>query len=1023
MGTLKATSTFCLDMAISYTWEVIHKTSTVWTYGSVYGGSTGQKDNKATRGPYTLTFDISALPANTTISNIKLVFPWTNTTSWHTFDLTATVGETIKSLPSSQGADRIIIFDSLSSDCYTIVNNTLSITTGNFIYTGPKKPSNTIERTPTAPAPAGSHGGWWTGYNPNATGSKGYESTQVYVEITYTQNYAKLPAPTNLILSKNPCLSSDETVSLSWSASIPTSTNGISKYEVYRNNVNIGNTTATETSFTIRTAQFPTTGGTANFSVKAISDNGGAAYNSDFSSNITLKCYGTINAGSLGFYTNKNSTKTNKIYLGSSDTTTQITLTCSATYAVPTYDSLSAITYKYGDTVLQEGTKKAAIPNLLGAYSVIIAYSSGRSQTFTNTVYSLDAPAKVSFTSQPAEGSGKISDVQYTWSTVTGASSYVYTTHGLTADTSGVISTNTYTLPIASVPLGGNFYISVRSRAYSSYGGYAEQAGQTSTTAKRIAPIGTIDVTIAGITGRTEAPITNDSYTYNKTRINWSYKVPTGGGKLQTINYNIDGGSSKTLSIGTSVSYDDTAINSFAAGSHTYNFIFTDEYGLTKIITKSITKIAPPKITIDSLTAATKDSATLGFTIEKSAATANYTDIKYQVSIGYGNQTYQETEKSLTSSATGKYQVQLSALDISKLTTLQSKLFPTSGNPLGTATISYQIFAYDENFPVAKGNSASTTKLIDFMVVPTISGNLTISNGSNNKLSYASSLDTIQITRPTSSASITIGAITTSLNNYIASIMSRNGVILSGNGDTVPKDTAEANWTYTYTASIEYIKENNTKEIKSASCSSSYTIHEWRIPVLSLVNLQYASSSQIRGNINSSLAKWGGWRSTNNTDGNISKIEMTFSGFDSTQNISIIDAATLNADTYSLIVNNQTEKERDISVVVTITSTGGHTYTINIPAVKLKPVGIPFAIRQYGIGTNIAKSWNVTKTDPALQIIGNQTSTVATFSNGLSQQTTDIMLTNDATSNNVGKARLSLNKDDETNWTLSIFFD
>ena len=85
-------------------------------------------------------------------------------------------------------------------------------------------------------------------------------------------------------------------------------------------------------------------------------------------------------------------------------------------------------------------------------------------------------------------------------------------------------------------------------------------------------------------------------------------------------------------------------------------------------------------------------------------------------------------------------------------------------------------------------------------------------------------------------------------------------------------------------------------------------------------------------------------------------------------------------------------------------------------------MAIPFAIRQYGIGTNVSKNWDVTDVQPALQIIGNKTPTVATFSNGSSQTTTDLALMNDATSDSTGKARLSLNKDGD-NWTLSIFFD
>ena len=134
------------------------------------------------------------------------------------------------------------------------------------------------------------------------------------------------------------------------------------------------------------------------------------------------------------------------------------------------------------------------------------------------------------------------------------------------------------------------------------------------------------------------------------------------------------------------------------------------------------------------------------------------------------------------------------------------------------------------------------------------------------------------------------------------------------------------------------------------------------------------------------------------------------------------DIAKSNDYTFTCEKQDLTEIERNISATLTITSTSDQTYTVSIPAIRLKPMAIPFAIRQYGIGTNVSKNWDVTDVQPALQIIGNKTPTVATFSNGSSQTTTDLALMNDATSDSTGKARLSLNKDGD-NWTLSIFFD
>ena len=246
--------------------------------------------------------------------------------------------------------------------------------------------------------------------------------------------------------------------------------------------------------------------------------------------------------------------------------------------------------------------------------------------------------------------------------------------------------------------------------------------------------------------------------------------------------------------------------------------------------------------------------------------------------------------------------------------------------------------------------------------------------------------------------------------------------------DSVPAEWAsDTSWTYQVIGSMNYLAEDETSIITrtATSAAENFDIRRWVTPVMNLRNLEYTTtqtgSISIRGTLQSLTDKWG--RSFDTA--NITQIVVEINdGTTNLQNLTITPKAIAESNNYTFTCEKQglTEIERNISAILTITSTSNQTYTVSIPAVKLKPTAIPFAIRQYGIGTNVAKEWNITKTEPALQIIGNQTPTVATFANGSSQTTTDLALMNDATSDSTGKARLSLNKDGD-NWTLSIFFD
>lgn len=1050
MATMRFTSTFQRDIATSWYWVLDHEsTSTSYWYTAYRSGPTVYANN------YDVKFDISSLPANTQINKVTITFPWHNTSSIITRNLSMTIDNTTINLPSTNPSGTrysLISFD--KGVKYTITNSVLTVHIEQIKYTGtranPETSSSAPKQFPKGGGPSSSEGsgGWFTGYNPNANPT-GYSDEAVYIDVEYEYVYTKLSTPV-LTFSANPCLNSS---TLSWTASVSsTGVNQVSSYEVYKNNTKIGSTTTT--SFIINGDNLPSQGATTNYSVKAINNvsQGGPTYDSDMSVAITLKRYGALgNYLSINFHTTNNNTNANPIYLGASGTS-GITLTIVPHYDTPMYDSRTStiLTRKIGATTstitaTDSSGNWIVDEKYIGIYTLTVNYASGRSQTATGEVKQLGAPAATTFTIQPAAGTGITAlNYTYSWNKVSLANSiinYVYTTHmydssGTEQSNSAVIDKTSYTLSIDTCGYGKQFWISVLVRAYALYGGYTDATSTTtSNKAFRVSPIGDITVGLVGIVNEAGTS-TNATYTYNKTQINWSYTPGTGQGKLKTLKYEIDDSLNNTITLDNQEgSYNDVLIANLTAGTRSYSLTFTDEYGLTKTYAKTIIKVEPPKVVLNSVSFNNNNyKATLNFTLTPSATTATPGDISFIVEEGYkqGNEFYNITSQTWSSAQTST--VEDLIINETTFPKLYKKLVPQTGIPLGEATITYRIKAYDRNIPVAIGYSNVIDKLIDFTITPAVSGPLSIVNATKSGMTYASSKDSISI--DTTGITVSVESNKAGMSRNFSTHCSKSlqkeyttSMALSNNKatDSVPAEWAsDTSWTYQVIGSMNYLAEDETSIITrtATSAAKSFDIRRWVTPVVNLRNLEYITtqtgSISIRGTLQSLTDKWG--RSFDTA--NITQIVVKINEGSTNLNTSTITPSMIaGSNEYTFICdNNLTEIERNISAILTITSTSNQTYTVSIPAVKLKPTAIPFAIRQYGIGTNVAKEWNITKTEPALQIIGNQTPTVATFSNGPSQTTTDLALMNDATSGSTGKARLSLNKDGD-DWTLSIFFD
>lgn len=1025
--TLNKPKDFSLELTSTWTWGSAGMEMGITNWTSSY---IRQKASSSS----TLTYDLKgSLPDNTKITNIDIAFKWDYISEPYTSDMEITIGNQSKNLNTFTGSTM-----TLTNIAYTLNQKTLSIAF-NAVYVG-TKPGGYKQST-TKP-PDGRAGRYLYGDN------------SVTVTVTYEYVYTKLSTPVPSF-SKNPCLDSS---TLSWRASVSsTGVNTVSSYEVYKNNTKIGSVTTT--SFEIEGSNLPAQGATANYSVKAINNTsqGGSAYDSDMSTSITLKRYGATRTDylSINFHSNSNSTNASPIYVGANGLS-GVTITIVPHYDTPVYDSITSrtLTWKASTSSTTPETITGPDANgnwtktgngIVGIYTLTVGYASGRSQSVSGEVKQLGAPANTSFTNQPSSGSGiTASSFTYRWSQVSIANcviNYLYTFHNKkgTEDqtSSAVIGKNEYTVSISNIDYGNEFWLSVRVRAYASYGGYTDNTdSRVSNHAFRVAPIGNIEIGLGGIVSEETSSVPNPTYTYNKTQISWKYTPGTGQGALKTLKYEIDNSLNDTITITKQEgSYNDTLIANLAAGTRSYSLTFTDEYGLTKTYTKTIIKVEPPKIALNSVSFNnTSYKATLNFILTPSA-TATNSDIRFIVEEGYKreNEYYNETSQIWNNRTSYGKDLIINSNTFPKL---YNKLVLTTGTPLGEAVITYRIKAYDVNIPVAIGYSNVIDRLIDFTITPAVSGSLSIVNTTTTEsdMTYASSKDSLSIDANgiTVSAESNKAGMTRDFSARCSKSLQKEyttSMTLTNNKatDSVPAEWAsDTSWTYQLVASMNYLAKDETSIITRTATSEakSFNIRRWVTPVVNLRNLEYTTiqgNLNIRGTLQSLTNKWG--RSLDTANITQISVQIYKNGAAIGEAFTFDNEVIKASNEKTFTIEQSPEEACEISATLTITSTSNQIYTVSIPAIRLKPTAIPFAIRQYGIGTNVSKNWDVTDAQSALQIIGNKTPTVATFANGSSQTTTDVMLINDARTDSIGKARLSLNKDDETNWTLSIFFD
>lgn len=869
-------------------------------------------------------------------------------------------------------------------------------------------------------------------YTPLHTSSEGGDkpSSQVFITFsataTWSYNYQTLSKPSNVSLSST-YITSSSSSTLSWDAvSNSPYANSVSGYQVYRDGQAYGQPT-TSTSMSVSGAA---AGAYYDFTVKAISNVSG--YNSEPSSAARLYIYGNNYSATLKLYTNVNKTSANTIYMGASGRPD----------IIPDLDVKSA---DYDDYNPTSGVDKD-YDATTGIYTATITFYSGRTTTATAYVKSIDAPSAITFKGELTNNTITAKDIKYSWDAVEVNNATVKYVIGTSETTEP-----SYTKKIIEITRGESFALTVKPRAYGSYGGYTDGSTTTSTTVYRANAIEDGIITV-GIKGTNSNPEVAQAYVFGETIIWWNYSPATYGGNLTSISYSriqndntatrYDGGP-ETISSNNS-SYGDN-VGGLSKSTLKYTITFTDQYDQTYTTGPyTIQKLDAPTVEITGITGSTPvppiQGATLHFVISPVGA-STAADMRYKIEVGYGDEFYEvQPEKVWGNDVSCAVQFNVKTANAAgKLTTLYQALTRTDSAPLGKPILRYRLTAYDINESLAEG-VAYTTLQTDFTTKPTLTGNLTITNLLNPSLDYASSQDSIKMSGINVVHKNFFGDATT---DHLTNLLVRNGnttlfnrALTEANYDlsytaafgenAITADTA---YTYVYTVRKQY-SDAITEDFKSRSLNA----RRWIKPNITLTNLDWTTAGAtpaIIGRIYSSTSKWGG----SNLVGNIASIDVSIRvvgedtprrqyTFNSTSTPALSDNMVGGELYASFQIGMDEMADTQLIADITITSATGQTYTLSTPQVLVKEQGIPFAIRRHGTGVNIPKGFNPATNEPSIQITGNMdTDNVATFTNGPNRDQTCVIIQNDKGGTvDTGKARLSLNKNG-AEWTLSIFFD
>lgn len=912
--------------------------------------------SRPTTNTKTITFSLSDLPSGSIINKITLTW---SPDSWRSNSYISGTYYGYQFGRTYAGSSTGEIYVSAST-------KTIDLTS--YYNSDSKKVSATFRAYMSASLPsqqsyAGANGAGQAGYN--------YAYVQwknITLTVDYTP-YVKLSTP--LVESSTVTMKITDSTTFTWGASSSTGSNVVSYYQIYKNDAAL--TTTTSTSYSIKGSDVGSDS-SAVFTVKAISNQSG--YDSAVSNGFTVQCYKNFSMPTLYLYTNKNSTQSSTITVGTSEKPS-ITAVWDTSNLGGTYDSIKSITFN--SVALSANAESYSIGTISSktTYILAITMKSGYSGTSTATA-NIATVGTISFISASTGTVGP--STTYSWSGASGATDYYFYLDGDIGDYSGTTTNTSINQNISNyVNNGSSFTFTIYPRANAPYGGYTQGTGITASQNRAAKPAINGNISITGDTGvpntyaynTVNIKITNAS-SYNRVTINAS--TQTSAIKDFTNN------SAATLSTSHTIS-------SISEGaSITYTIKLYNSYGEENEYTYTIIRFQRPTVTITGVNTSsgvTSKTATINFKITPSPHSGSG-NTYYYPEISYGSQTVKGTTANIKYNNETSVQV---SIDFQNSSTLQAGLSAlyealrgTNDLPIGRPTLSFNIVVYDNNIGANFSNRASSNynQVVDYRAYPTNS-KLTVSSSAT----YPSSKDTITLT---SSASITDAVGNTG--GLIYNITRANpyatftGASVQEVLNTISSDTT---YTYTLTVSKQY-KDGNAS---ANPVSASIKVYRFIPPSFTVSNLQWENNT-LKGTIN--ISDLGG---SNNKSPNISYYTCTVREIGGNN---LYTKVATNGD-YS---NNQVEqnftysntpREISLQIIVTAYSKTGKSQQTTLGSFLVKPSGIPFSIRKNGVGVHVEANFKPEINDAAFKVVGNSdTDAIVEFENGNSRRNSNILL-------------------------------
>lgn len=835
-----------------------------------------------------------------------------------------------------------------------------------------------------------------------------YYWKQFTLEIHYTLNYIKLTTPT--ITSSSQTLRKDQSYILQWSKSVSSGSNSVREYQVFLNGSHSYTVSSNTTTFTISGENLSPDAATS-LQIKAVSTEGGDAYNSNLSNIIIVRRYKDFIMPELYLHTSANNLRAKEIYIGESDIPIII-----ASWEINNlggnYDSIESL--KLNGVELSTTTTFSEInSNTNEEQTLEIKMTSGYtdvSSAFIRTANTIGTEDFVfSVDTSEVDKVGPISS--YEWGAANSEHGQVkYYCEVVGSVYKEIIEDTNKILNLEGIIKNNEtFLFQVTPRIYPSYGGYTQIENSISLYRSRAKKPVITDTSIL-----LNTDLDNLTYCYNNVQftikqpdeINYPSLSPEER-EYNKVEVKVDKQSAPLNGLDGKYEHD-TSI--FPEGTiFEYSVLVENSYGETNSKVYSVIRFIKPSVIIDSITESDV-SVNLSFTITPSPHSGQQADdTSYWLQIQYGNTIFSLAD------TTWEYKNSISLLKDDLVKSVEDLKTALSGaneqQPIAFPRVEFTMFVYDNKIEKTRIFPGVYTRnfTIDYRVLPKIIK----FEVSENTPTYPTTYDDIAFNVELQFQDAGGGSNSNYLEYEIQRAYPYSVIEGAAAKDTLGMISADTTYEYTLVAVYHY------KDTDVYVSSEKYQVPIYKLinPTFQVTNLEWREDG-LGGKITYDL--------------NCSKIDIIGSyqcqiRYESEteakneiilkhENDDVSLQGVLDFTAFKEMDSKEVELYFDFS---TTSNTGKASLSTTLGPFIVRAASIPLSIRKYGVGIHAEKDFNPDINCAALRVVGNvNTDNVAEFVNGDSAgQATNITL-----NFNNQLAHLSLQSDEQGDLFFTIVF-